>query len=182
MKRAALLLLGLIALAPVGWAGEGRTFFGLTFPEKIGGATYSGFQDHESRAAGLGYGLVYTRADWRITVYIYDFGLSAIPDDLTSRPVREHFEQAKGDISSVGYEKVEAGPEFTVPLGGGRKLQCAAYTITAAVHRFHGADSVLCLTVRENKFVKFRITVPHTGTSLRETEEFLAAWSTVLGS
>ncbi|BCJ89314.1 hypothetical protein IZ6_00490 [Terrihabitans soli] len=176
MQRVVLSVLGVIALIAVSQASEGRVLFGLTVPETVGGATYAGVQDYEVKSPGLGYGLFYKKPGAKVTVYLYDLGLTSIPPGLKSKTLRENFEQARQDIYNAGYDKVEAGREFTVA----GKFLCASYKITAPSRQFFGADSLLCLASWKNKFVKFRISADHTATSRAESEQFVAAWTKVL--
>lgn len=175
MNRAILLLLGAIALISAAEASEGRTFFGLTFPETIEGARSGAFNDYETTDPGYGYSVQYSRPGWNMTVYIYDLGLSVIPSNVESGPILDAFEQAKKEIA-LRFNGVDPRREFTASKDGGPKFLCASYTVqTSAV-----LESLLCVTSRKDKFVKFRVTGKRTETSDIEAQEFVAAWSKVL--
>jgi hypothetical protein len=175
MKRAGLSVLGMIALISASHAGEGRTFFGLTFPETIEGAKYDGFIDNEAEHPGLGYTVAYRHPQWNISVYIYDLGLSAVPNDTESGPMYDNFQDSKAAISRRGLQ-VELRREFVASRGSGPKFLCASYTVMAPGPR----ESLLCLTSWKNKLLKFRVTGARTETSDIEAQTLVAAWSKVL--
>jgi hypothetical protein len=177
MKRAILSMLSAIALISVSRAVEGPTFLGLTFPLTIGGAVYDGFTDNEAQHPGLGYTVAYRHPQFNISVYIYDLGLSVIPNDTESGPLYENFQDSKAAVSRRGLP-VELKREFVASRGGGPKYLCVSHTIMAPGPH----ESLLCLSSWKNKFVKFRVTGPRTETSDIEAQTFVAAWSEVLAS
>jgi hypothetical protein len=196
MKRAVLSVLGVIALispsqagehrgvpGPIGgsllmaaysWSKEERTFHGLTFPEMVEDAVFYGSNDHEATAPGYGYSARYFRPGWEMTVYIYDHGLSVIPNDVESGPMREEFEDSKKAIEIRG---AELRREFVASLGG-PKFLCASYTLRTASGE--EVETLLSVTTFKNKFVKFRVSGQRSDMSNIEAQEFVAAWAPIL--
>jgi hypothetical protein len=162
-------------MAAYPWSAEARTFHGLTFPEMVEDAVYYGSTDHEATAPGFGYSAAYFRPGWEMTVYIYDRGLSVIPNDVESGPMREEFDDSKKAIE-LG-EVVEFRREFVASLGG-PKFLCASYTIKSASGG--EVETLLSVTTFKNKFVKFRVSGARSVMSDIEAQEFVAAWATIL--
>jgi hypothetical protein len=179
MKRVAFSFLCAIALISAAEASEGRTFFGLTFPETVGDARYGGFQDIESKAPGYGYSVRYSRPGWTITVFIYDLGRAVIPNHKSSGLLRDEFEQAKLDIR-YAYDEVKPDRWFELFRADGQMMLCATFTITSVAHGFYDDYSFLAVTAKNNKFVKFRVTAKHTETSETDILWFVATLGDVL--
>jgi hypothetical protein len=66
---------------------------GLAFPFEIGWLHFDSALDYESRSPGLGYSLLYGAPGIKATLYVYDLGLAAIPDDVADSVVRDEFER-----------------------------------------------------------------------------------------
>jgi hypothetical protein len=131
----------------------------------------------------LGHGVEYVRPGWKINVYIYDLRLPSIPDDVQSEVVKKQFEQAKGDILEAQktgiYANVDVKSTYIIADADHRsRFLCATLTY---VHKQMGnADSVLCVTAWNNKFVKFRLTSQGHKGSETEAKDFVEAWIKVL--
>jgi len=78
---------------------------GISLPEVMGGLSRESICNYELTKAGLGISVNY-QADSRMnaTVYIYDSGISNIPDDLDSKIVKDQFNQVIQEIF-MAYEK-----------------------------------------------------------------------------
>ena len=165
-------------LAAIAAAKSEIAFFGLTFPDRVADAQLESTTDFEMTKPGLGYGVRYRQPGWMIDIYIYDLGRSSIPDDVGSNVVRSQFQQAERDVFNT-YAKVELKRSYVIRDGSGRpRLQCADY---AYVHEKTGpVDSVLCLTSRNRKFLKFRMTGERRADSQAEAMLFLNAWTGIL--
>jgi hypothetical protein len=129
-------------------------------------ADIEGFQRtdvHRYKQAGLGYSVDYfSDAGIRVTVYVYDFELPAIPDGPDSELVKTNIEQAKGDIFRAKeqglYQAVEQLSDCVItldPEAGGAKVRKMSFKV-----RRDDKDnlSTLYLTGYKNHFVKVRIT------------------------
>jgi hypothetical protein len=175
---AATIVLGTMAAA---WAAV--TYFGLTFPDRVGGAKIGPTVDYEKTNAGLGYSVEYLQPGWKINIYIYDMGRASIPDDLKSEVLQSQLKQAQGDILELQrrgtYAKVELLRDTVMSDRRGRaRLLCSDF---GYVHETMGnVDSFLCLTGWNNKFVKFRLTRAHHDGSPGEAKQFLEAWLGIL--
>jgi len=167
-----------LLLAAIGAAKADVAFFGLTFPDRVADAQLESTTDFEKTRPGLGYGVRYRQPGWTIDVYVYDLGRSSIPDAVESNVVRGQLQQAQRDIFDA-YAKVELQRSYVMRDGGGHpRLQCADF---AYVHEKTGpVDSVLCLTSRDRKFLKFRMTSERHADSQAEAMLFLNAWIGIL--
>jgi hypothetical protein len=165
-------------MAAYPWNAQERTFHGLTFPEMVEDAVYYGSTDNEATAPGYGYSVAYFRPGWQMTVYIYDLGLSDIPNDVDAGPMRQEFESAKEDVLLSGHKEIELKREYVASLGGPRFL-CASYILKSASDSV-GVESLLSITTFKNKFVKFRVSGVRSEMSEVEAQEFVAAWTPVL--
>ena len=74
---------------------------GLCFPFEIGWLHFSGVEDNESNAPGLGVTLRYGAPEIKGTVFVYDRERSDIPGDVTDPWVKAEFEQASADIATI---------------------------------------------------------------------------------
>lgn len=117
---------------------------------------------HRYEQAGLGYSVDYiSDAGIRITIYVYDFGLPAIPDGPDSELAKANIVQAKGDIFRAKekglYQSVEQLSDSVVTLGpaSGPKIHKMSFKI---VRGDRENFSELYLTGYKNHFVKLRIT------------------------
>jgi hypothetical protein len=177
----AVVVLGLAALA-LG-AAHAAAYYGLTFPERIGGAEIGPVTDFEKNDPGYGYGVHYRKPGWVIDVYIYDAGVKPVPDGLDSGAIKRQFEESQGEIFALGrrgdYANVAVKRSYTLRDGsGGPRFLCADYTF--ARKDMGDVDSFLCMTAWKGEFVKFRLTVARHAGSEREAAEFVNAWSRVL--
>ena len=159
-------------------------FLGLGFPEEIGGAVAGAAYDLESSNPGAGYGVEYDLGpDWRIQVYIYDFGLASIPADPQLGPtidqlqisVREIFaKEADGTLRHV--DLVD-----TYTFGGDEaqcRFVCSRFAID--VNDKDQTECLTCLTSWRNKFIKLRITVRQSETAHADAQAFVRAWENEL--
>jgi len=175
---AAALLLGAIATARAA-----ATYFGLTFPDQVADATIGATRDFETEHPGLGYGVRYQKPGWAIDIFIYDLRRAAISDDVGSDVVKAQLAQAQGDVFEQQrrgvYSQVKVTGAYTLKDKGGRdRFLCDDFSY---VRQPEGSvDSFLCVTGRNNKFVKFRLTTRHDRRSGAEARRFMEAWLKVL--
>jgi len=179
MAAAILALLAFFVASDVA-AQQPVTFFGLTFPRKIGGAQLGKSHDFEKTSPGAGYGVEYLRPGWAVHVYIYDLGLPSIPEDVQSGTVKQTFEEAKEAIlRSPSYANVELkGAHFIADASLRPRFLCA--TLTFKRQDIANAVSLLCVTSWKNKFVKFRVTTQSQKGAETEAKSFVEAWAKVL--
>ena len=179
---AAVLAASLITLA-VGAAQAAVSYFGLTFPDTIGGARIGPVTDFEKTNPGLGYGVRYDKPGWIINVYIYDDGFGSIPHDLFSDVVQRQLKQAQGDIVELQrrgtYANVSFKRSYLMSDAAHRpRFLCSDYTFTRK--DMGNVDSFLCLTDWNDRFVKFRLTTAEHAGAERDAAAFVNAWTGVL--
>jgi hypothetical protein len=164
----------------VAFGGKPVTFFGLTVPDQVQGATRGETTDFETTRPGLGYSAVYWHRDWTANMYVYDLGRESISTSLMSPEMKQQFDQAAGDVLRVPlYREVVAGPRFTISdLSGTERFLCGSFAFT---HTTAGpARSALCLTSWRNKFVKLRLTAPGNSDASQNMRAFARAWMQIL--
>jgi len=178
-------LVAAVALAAIslGAAQAAVSYFGLTFPDRIGGAQIGPVTDFEKTAPGLGYGVRYEKPGWVIDVYIYDDGIGPIPADLDADVVQRQLKQAQGDIFELQrrgtYVNVTLRRSHTLRDAGGRpRFLCADFTFKRG--EMGTVDSFLCLTSWNGRFVKFRLTTSQHAGSDGEAAAFVTAWAGIL--
>ena len=175
---AAVLVLGAVAAAHAA-----VTYFGLTFPDRVGGAERGSTRDFEATNPGLGYGVKYDKPGWAIDVFIYDLGRASISDDVGSDVLKAQIEQAQGDIfeqqTRGAYTDVKVTGSYVIKDNRGRgRFLCEGFSY---VRQPEGSvDSFLCLAGWNNKFVKFRLTTRHAASSGAEARRLMEAWLKVL--
>jgi hypothetical protein len=177
------LVLGAVATAAAPVPGLAAvTVFGLRVPEEIAGFTLNDSTNLEKNRPGDGFGLDYSQSGWKLDVFIYDLKRAAIPDDAKSAIVRAEFERARADAflaqPSGLYAQVYLRRNFTIDDGRRTRFQCAAFHLTR-----DGAkpqDGFLCVTARNNKFVKLRLTTLSDRSSEAVARRYIAAWIPVL--
>ena len=155
---------------------------GMRFPEYVAGLRRGRLVDYESQRAGLGYSAAYDKGEERATVYVYDLGTSIIPTELISNTVRQQFARAQNDITgNIGpnkYSKVTAVGKYSIADDeGNARYLCASYEIEQDGKQ---QDSYLCLTSWDDRFVKFRVTMPHAAGSMNEASRFVSQWTETL--
>src|SRR5581483_9433189 len=90
--------LAVLALSNAVSSAEPVSFFGLAFPDQIGGARRVTTHDFEGTNPGLGYSGKYEAPGWTVDVFIYDLRASPISAEVTSEPVRGQLLQATNDV------------------------------------------------------------------------------------
>jgi len=170
----------LAALGGAVVAQEPLKMFDLTIPYLVGGLPHGQLRDHEKTSPGLGYSVPFQRQGWLIDVYLYDLGMSSIPDNPNSDVMKRQLEQAKDDVFEFErrgyYTNVVVKSDYTVNDGTGRtRFVCSAFTY---VHKQIGGivDSYLCVTGWKNKFFKIRATVRQNDKSHADATQFVDAW------
>jgi hypothetical protein len=171
--------------APAAWAIAPVTVYGLKFPEEVAGFTLNDSTNFEKGTPGLGYGLDYSKPDWKLDVFIYDLKRVAIPDDAKSAIVRAEFERSRAEVFLAQprgpYAQVYLRRNFTIEDPRKQtRFQCATFHMTR-----DGAkpqDGFMCVTSWRNKFLRYRLTtLAHQG-SEAEARQHVAAWINVLWS
>ena len=71
---------------------------GIIFPEQVGTLEKGQVTDFEKDHPGLGVSVGYHGPSITVTLYIYTMGLEAVPDDLNSSTIQNHFKQVAADV------------------------------------------------------------------------------------
>lgn len=162
-----------------------KVVYGLSIPDRVGGLVYARTVDFESKSPGLGYSLRFDgRPGWMVDVYLYDLGLRSISADAESEVMRKQMAQARGDVFELGkrgtYAKVTDMGDFTVPATGKLRFICSSFSYLRGEHVDIDAESYLCLSSWNNKFVKVRMTAPKGTLSRSDATGFVQAWIELL--
>jgi hypothetical protein len=131
------------------------------------GTHYAGFvrrkvTDNEGEHPGLGVAVTYHGDDrGESTIFIYDNGLSEIPDGPTSQLVRQEFDRATGDVLTLGEQLPNTRVDIVDRYGTGSpdrgpEFLCAEFILSDP----RGPRrTFLYLTGAHGHFVKIRITL-----------------------
>ncbi len=74
----------------------------LVFPEQLAGLERGDVTDYETKSPGLGVSVGYNVPGITVTIYLYTMGMKAVPDDLTSQPLKRHFAGVVSDVFRAG--------------------------------------------------------------------------------
>ena len=158
---------------------------GITFPRLMGGLRRGEVTDYEKKQKGLGIGIRYYDAENQIKadVYIYNLGLTAIPDGIESRELVGVFEQARREVhdmeKSGSYQSVKKLSEDVASFGhfasAPRALRAYFSFTQDGTDRF----SHIYLTAYKNLFLKIRFTYPKEQKA--NSEKFLAEFLEEMG-
>jgi hypothetical protein len=134
---------------------------GVTFPERLGTLEKGQVTDFEKDHPGLGVSVGYHGPGITVTLYIYTMGLEAVPEDLKSSTIRNHFNQVCADVMRAGerglYANVSKISEDQVTWGDPSKTKSLHAWFT---YLQNGRDrlSHLYLMGFKNHFFKVRFT------------------------
>lgn len=114
--------------------------------------------------ASLGFSYNYNSTEaGRITLYVYDGGRKAIPNELTGL-VNDEFQKAKSDIKAAAdagyYQNVKMDKDETVTLGGSAGKVKSLHVFMTFSSNGTKLDSEIYLFAYKNHFVKIRATRP----------------------
>ena len=175
--------LGLMALATAGGAcaaGVREEAIGLEFPDRLGGLALKGRTQFPQKGEGA---VIAYEGNLRGAIYVYDGGLSSIPNGVGSPVIHKHFSEtvtalqraaaqgpAEAKLTQVKPSTISAfkgcGPQFMwrsdgITMGG-----------TTMISRTY-------LTGYNNRFVKLRVTHPQGGD--KDAEQFVEDVRRLLG-
>lgn len=120
---------------------------GLILPFEIGWLHFRYFTNYEEKEPGLGFSASYSAPKIEATLYVYDNGLSKIPDDLEDPLVQEEFEKTNA-VVAARLPEAEAWPDDTTD----RKLM-RIYRVDPEGFKV----TCVALTTSNNHFIKVRI-------------------------
>lgn len=127
-------------------------------PQNIGPMRFSGESRFSDRRMGRSF--AYNASGISLNLYVYDYGLSDIPDGPDSVAVCEQFESAKREIERGGnYQNVVFGGEFSRAMKAGPM----PFVAREAVYEFDRngihAVSALWVTAADGYFLKLRLSL-----------------------
>lgn len=140
-------------------AQEIESVHGIPLPLELARAQRTRIVDYEPDHPGMGISASYVNGYYKIALYVYDLGLTDIPDNPMSAVVTDHFRQAISEALTVAHSR-------------GEKLQCkgahgAPYPpgvdvafLVAKLGRENDNDrftSFIFLTTKNRRFVKLRV-------------------------
>lgn len=162
--------------------GEQQSLFGIPLPKAICGLTRGEITNNELTNPGLGYTVPYNGPVQKATIYIYDLGLAAVPDDPTSEVVLNHFNhnvQQIIEMKSAGFfSSVEVKSKYgTGDPATGIEFLCCEFR---AVEDGKALETFLFLTSYSKLFVKVRFTTPLQDRSSIYAREFANAVAELL--
>jgi len=131
----------------------------FNFPPILGPLTLTARTDYEKTAPGLGYSTKYMDNIASIEIYVYDSQNKFIPDDMNSPLVLRAFQDAAGDIISLGkkgtYSQLKYSEARRMTLSGKNMYMITFQFTQDEEEKF----SVLMLTVHRGKYFKIWLTI-----------------------
>jgi hypothetical protein len=131
----------------------------FNFPPIMGPLTLTNRTDYEKTAPGLGYSTKYMDNIAVMEIYVYDSQNKFIPDDINSPLVLKAFQDAAGDIITLG----KKGTYSLLTYSEGRRMTLSGKNMYMIIFQFAQDKkekfSVLMLTVHRGKFFKVWSTI-----------------------
>lgn len=179
-----MMMLAVLAIAPTISKAEETGMIeigGFEIPARIGDFVAGRSIDNETGNPRLGYTIPYSHPrHYKATVFIYDFGIEAIPDGALSEINKAHFQQIVGATMRAGatneiqlVETYGAGTPQT-----GVQFLCAELKFGDAGQEM---GTYVYLTGFRNAFIKVRITTGRYDRSDPTSRDFVDALAKVLG-
>ena len=184
--RRYLLSLALFCTVSCAIAGVYESAIGVTFPDKVAGLTFSDRKEFPKKE--LGVNIRYQRSGPVIgSIYIYNAGLSQIPNGVGSPIVHKHFAQIIDEVKQLettGQAKAvnlgTGGARISSYKGCGPQFMWRAYEMQVAESTL---TSYSYLTAINNNFVKLRIShLRGDEQGKREADQFVEEIRKVLGN
>lgn len=171
--RTLLATAALLSFAIIADAQESVSYYGFSFPIKIGPLVRGDITDFQKTNPGVGYGIRYTAEGTRVDIFVYDLGKRSVSWDVFSSDQKEEFETSIRAIHRAKerglYKDVKEGPEFETPAVKNPFFRCKVLTIDRGEGRIE--DSVLCLGGRNDKYFKIRISFTPQGSNVAARAE-----------
>jgi tetratricopeptide (TPR) repeat protein len=137
---------------------------GIIFPEQLAGLKMISVTDYEKEKPGLGISIGYGDSSGTATIYLYNLGIKAVPEDIDSPHFKKHFIQVLNDVIRAGdngpYHNVKMLSEEELFIGNsqtGIKALSASFSYVM-VHNRKEVLSKLYLMSWNNHFLKLRFT------------------------
>ena len=149
------------------------------FPPKVAGFVRSGLTDSETRRPGFGWSASYRKGMISADVFAYTLGRSDIPAGYDGQATQDQLAQAGREIKAAVDEDVyrlaEAGRALVISSDDSPdRLDCDRYNIVT--QNSEHFDTLVCVTTRDGKFLKFRLVGPEGRLNNASITPFLQAW------
>ena len=128
----------------------------IEFQDQIAGLQQVGVTNYEQITPGLGVSVGYNGEKDKLTIYIYNLGLSSIKHDRDDDLIITHFKQTISDV-------LELHSSANIKNISNSKIQAGARWYIANFDYEENSvkvNSYLLLTTYKNNFLKFRYTFP----------------------
>jgi hypothetical protein len=130
----------------------------LKLPQAIGPLRYNGENRFSDRRLGRPFG--YNASGISLSIYVYDYGVRAIPDGADSVPLCEQFQSAKQEIERGGnYDNVTLKGEFSRRLADDADAPVAREALYEFDRRGVHAVSALWITAIDGYFIELRLSL-----------------------
>lgn len=134
-------------------------YFGIPAPQQIGPFKQGRVQDYTQENPELGVGVEYSAPGHKATVYIYNGGLTSIPEGPETELIRSVVSQARRDISLMVergiYRSAAHDSDFSFQHAKRTSFLCSKFSL---VDDSGTGPSFLCATGFRNHIVKIRLT------------------------
>ena len=165
MKRlwqwAGLAMITAVTCGPAAWAAGEPLKLGptrLELPARIGPLATDGVA-HGFGDPRLGVGYQYNGAGLALTIYVYDGGITDIPDGGDTIASCQQFEQSKSEIQSAGYANVVLKSQQLVRLLPPDAAPVAREAVLELERGGHPVISYLWMTGFDKNFIKLRFSL-----------------------
>jgi len=131
---------------------------GIDVPKKIGAFELQKLIDNETEKPGLGKTLVFYHPEVVATAYVYNAGLTSIPNSIDAQVVLKQFNQARGDVLKLYPTAKLTYAHLIEEVQGYRVLHADFIIPDSTSNRSAIKNSELYLTTCRGNFVKIRTT------------------------
>jgi hypothetical protein len=142
--------------------------YDYVFPVEFEGAKRLSVRGYDD--PGLGYSVGYQRGAVTVTIYIYDAGQKAIPDNPDDAVVMA--ELRSSTIEAMQFRK-NAEMKKGFALADDRKLR---RLVCVLITDYSNMEGTVCVGGAKNKFIKFRTSAPAKPDALAESAAFIRTW------
>lgn len=155
---------------------EVTSVHGIPLPLELGKTPRLRVVNYEANSPGAGVSASYVNAVYSVTLYVYDLGLSNLPEDPLSSSVMEHFQESvQGALTSADSngERLECKAAHGVSLepDSGVNYLVATFGLENDQGRFR---SFIFLTTKNGRFVKLRMSFHPTSLAAESLSSIVA--------
>lgn len=134
---------------------------GIPVPVEIMGIERRAIVDNEVDNPGLGYTIAYQSGRITVTLYIYDFGVTDLPDGVKSPELNDHFSQCVDDAEKGSANRNEPYELLgTYAVGSNEFVDFYCAKFSGSTQQGPTLSSIY-LSAKNGYFVKLRISCPN---------------------